>query len=244
MVRIQLHGRFVIAIDGRSVQQRLPGRRGRLLVAALADARRTAVDRVELIERLWQPAAPTPGAPATFMALLSKVRALIAPAQICGRSSLQLVLPPGSIVDAAIAESALHGAEAAAARGDWRRSWTEALSALFVTQRRFLTDFDDPWVEERRRALVVVHARALTLYGETCLRLGPTEQAGAERSARTLIALDPCSETGYCLLMRALAQRGDRGAALRVYDRLQRALRDDLGVVPGPASRALHTSLL
>jgi DNA-binding SARP family transcriptional activator len=244
VLRIQLHGRFVVAVDGQPVQRQLPGRRGRLLVAVLADARRTAVDRSELIERLWRPAAPGPGAPATFMALLSKVRAVIAPAEISGRGSLQLVLPPGSIIDAAVAESALHGAEAAAARGDWRRSWTEALSALFVTQRRFLADFDDPWVEQRRRELDVGHARALTLYGEACLRLGPTEQAGAERSARALIALDPLAETGYCLLMRALAQRGDRGAALRVFDDLQRVLRDDLGALPGPMSRAVHASLL
>lgn len=244
MVRIQLHGQFVVLVDGRPVQRRLPGRRGRLLVAMLADARRSAVDRSEVVGRLWQPGEPGPGAAATFTALLSKVRSTIAPAEIRGRGSLQLVLPPGSIVDAAVAEAALHAAEAAAVRGDWRRSWTEALSALFVTQRRFLVDFDEPWVEQRRRELTVGHARALVVYGEACLRLGPTEQGGAERSAHALIALDPLAETGYCLLMRALAARGDRGAALRVFDRLQRVLREDLGAAPGPVSRALHASLL
>lgn len=44
--------------------------------------------------------------------------------------------------------------------------------------------------------------------------------------------------------MRALDQRGDRATALMVYDELCRVLRDDLGIAPGPASRALHASLL
>ena len=70
----------------------------------LADERRSAVDRRDLIERLWHPAAAGPGAPATFMALLSKVRAVITPAEITGRGSLRLVLPPGSILDAAVAD--------------------------------------------------------------------------------------------------------------------------------------------
>ncbi|GJF04326.1 AfsR/SARP family transcriptional regulator [Pseudonocardia sp. D17] len=244
MVRIQLHGRFALAVDGRSVEQALPGRRGRLLVALLADARHGPVDRRTVVERLWAPAAPPDGAYATFTALLSKVRALAAPAEIRGRSGLQLVLPEGSIVDGAVAGAALHAAEAATAQRDWRRAWTEALSALFVLQRTFLADFDEPWVLRRREELAHDRRRALTCYAEACLQLGPTELASAERSARALVDEDPLSETGYRLLMRALDRRGDRGAALEVYERLTRVLRDDLGAVPGPVSRALHAELL
>ncbi|MHA6796464.1 AfsR/SARP family transcriptional regulator [Pseudonocardia bannensis] len=244
MVRIQLHGRFAVAVDGRPVEQDLPGRRGRMLVALLADSPRSALERAVLIDLLWRPAVPDSRATATFTALLSKVRAALAPAEIRGRGSLQLVLPPGSIIDAAVAEAALHDAEAATALHDWRRAWTQALSALFVTQRRFLSDFDDPWVQERRQELAHPHRRALACYAEACLQLGPTELAGAERSARALVRLDPLSETGYCLLMRALAQRGDRGAALEVYERLCCVLREDLGAAPSPTSRAVHASLL
>ena len=244
VLRIQLFGRFAVTVDGRPVEHDLPGRRGRLLVAMLADCRRSTVERAVLVERLWSPATPGPGATATFAALLSKVRTVVAPAEIRGRSSLQLVLPPGSIVDAAVAEAALHSAEAAMARQDWRQVWTDALSVLFVTQRRFLAGVEEPWVEERRAELMHVHRRALICYATACLALGAGELASAERSARALIALDPCSETGYCLLMQALDRRGDRGAALAVYDDLRRVLRDDLGVMPGPASRSLHASLL
>ncbi len=245
MVRIQLHGRFAVMVDGRSVGHELPGRRGRMLVAALAaDARHPVADRATLVERLWHPAVPGPSAPATFAALLSKVRAALVPAEIRGRGSLQLVLPPGSIVDTAAAEAALHSAEAAVARRDWRLAWTHGLSTLFVTQRPFLPDLDGPWVDERRGVLAHAHRRALACYGEACLELGGGELAAAERSGRELITLDPLSETGYCLLMRALAQRGDRGGALEVFAELRRVLRDDLGVPPGPVATAVHLSLL
>lgn len=62
-------GRFTVTVDGRPVEHELPGRRGRLLVAVLADHRRSSVDRTILIERLWAPSAPGPGAAATFAAL-------------------------------------------------------------------------------------------------------------------------------------------------------------------------------
>ncbi|MHA6628418.1 AfsR/SARP family transcriptional regulator [Pseudonocardia sichuanensis] len=244
MVRIQLHGRFAVVVDGRPVEQELPGRRARVLVALLADPRRPVVDRATLLELLWHPAVPGPGAAATFAALLSKVRTVLAPAEIRGRGSLQLVLPPGSIVDTAVAEAALHSAEAAAARHDWRRAWTQALSTLFVTQRPFLPDVDDTWADDRRAVLAHVHRRALGCYAEACLQLGGAELAAAERSARRLVALDPHSETGYCLLMRALAQRGDRGGALDVFGELRRVLRDDLGASPGPIAAAVHRGLL
>ncbi|MCD2193806.1 bacterial transcriptional activator domain-containing protein [Actinomycetospora endophytica] len=243
-MRIQLHGRFAVAVGGRTVSQHLPGRRARLLVAVLAAADRCPVDRGALLDLLWCPSSPGEGAAATFAALLSKVRTVIAPAEIRGRRSLDLVLPHGSIVDAAVARAALHAAESAAARRDWPVAWTEALSALFVTQRGFLADFDDPWSEDRRREALHRHRRVLACYGEACLHLGPGERSGAERSARALIELDPLAESGHRLLMRALVAQGDRSAALQAYERMRRLLREELGAGPGAASRELHTEIL
>lgn len=243
-VRVQLHGRFALAVGGQGVEHLLPGRRARLLVAVLALSNRTAVERSTLVDVLWSPARPGDGAAGTFAALLSKVRTAIAPGEIRGRRTLQLVLPPGSIIDAVVAQGALHAAEAAAAREDWPRAWTESLSALFVTQRGLLGDFEDPWSEERREEAAHQHRRVLRCYAEACLHLGPGERAGAERSARTLIALDPLAETGYRLLMRAHLAQDDRAAALAVYERMRCALRDQLGASPSPAAQELHAELL
>jgi len=85
---------------------------------------------------------------------------------------------------------------------------------------------------------------ATACYGEACLQLGGVELPSAERCGRRLIKADPLSERGYRLLMRALAQRGDRAAALTLYEQLRGTLRSELGVDPSPTTSQLHRTLL
>jgi DNA-binding SARP family transcriptional activator len=242
MVRIQLCGRFAVVVNGRQVESRLPGRQGRLLVAYLAAHRAQPVERTVLLDALWPGGGG--GAAGTLTVLLSKVRALLAPAEIQGRRTLQLVLPPGSAVDLDVAITSLHSAESAVALRDWRRAWPTALAALYAARRRFLAEFEAAWIDDWRRQMDVIHERALACYAEAGLGIGGTELPAAERAARQLVAMAPLAETGHGLLMRALAARGDVAAALAAYDQLRRSLRDDLGVSPSEATQALHARLL
>lgn len=243
-MRIQLHGRFTIEIGGHAVDQQLPGRRGRLLVAYLASHSHTPAERGSLIDLLWLPGQPGPGAAASFAALLSKTRRVLAPAEIAGRASLQLLLPTDTLVDADRATAALHDAHGATAVGDWRRAWTQALSAVFITQREFLPEFDADWVHQLRARSRRLHQDATACYAQACLELGGAELPSAERCARRLIDTDPLAERGYHLLMRALAGSGDHGAALQVYQQLRGTLREELGASPSPTLAALHVRLL
>jgi pentatricopeptide repeat protein len=86
--------------------------------------------------------------------------------------------------------------------------------------------------------------RALETYAEASLNLAGTELATAERSARDLVARAPFRESGYRVLMSALAARGNTAEALRVYDGLMRLLDEELGVVPSQETRDLHARLL
>jgi SARP family transcriptional regulator, regulator of embCAB operon len=242
MVRIQLCGQFAVVIDGRQVESRLPGRQGRLLVAYLATSRAQPVERTVLLDALWPEGGP--GAASTLTVLLSKVRALLAPAEIRGRRTLQLELPANSVVDLDMATTSLHSAESAVALRDWRRAWPAALTAQYVSRRRFLAEFEAPWIDEWRRQLDVIYERALACYARACLGIGGTELPAAERAARRLVAHAPLAETGHQLLMRALAARGDAAAALAAYDQLRQLLREELGVSPSPATQALHARLL
>jgi DNA-binding SARP family transcriptional activator len=242
MVRIQLCGRFAVVIDGRQVEPLLPGRQGRLLVAYLATYRAQPVERTVLLDALWPEGGA--GAASTLTVLLSKVRMLLAPAEISGRRTVQLVLPEGSAVDLDMATTSLHSAESAVALRDWRRAWPAALTALHASRRRFLAEFEAPWVDEWRRQLDMIYERALACYAEACLGIGGTELPAAERAARRLVAHAPLAETGHGLLMRALAARGDAAAALAAYDQLRQLLREELGVSPCPATQALHARLL
>jgi SARP family transcriptional regulator, regulator of embCAB operon len=235
MVRIQLCGRFAVVIDGQPAESRFPGRRGRLLVAYLAAHR-------VLPASLSPNASPPP--PGALTVLLSKVRTLLVPAEIRGRRTVQLVLPGDSAVDLEMATTSLHSAESAVALRDWRRAWPTALAALYVSRRRFLAEFEAPWIDEWRRQLDVIYERALACYGEACLGIGGTELPAAERAARRLVAYAPLAETGHRLLIRALAARGDAAAALAVYDQLRQLLREELGVSPCPATQVLYARLL
>jgi DNA-binding SARP family transcriptional activator len=59
-----------------------------------------------------------------------------------------------------------------------------------------------------------------------------------------LVLADPADEEASLGCARQLADSGNRGAALRQLERLERALRRELGVSPGPEVGSLRADLL
>ena len=59
-----------------------------------------------------------------------------------------------------------------------------------------------------------------------------------------LTTVDPADERAHLELIAALARRGDRRAALRQFERLERALRAELGVAPSRSAERLRQRLL
>ena len=96
----------------------------------------------------------------------------------------------------------------------------------------------------RAAELALLHERALEVYADAALHIAGTELATAERASRELCSLAPFRESGYRLLMQALAAKGNDAEALRVYEQLRRRLREELGVDPSEATRAVHLDLL
>ncbi len=92
-LRVQLCGRFAFVSADQASEPELPGRRGRLLLAYLAVHRDRPVARAQLQDALWGDRAATSGA-ATLNVLLSKTRAVIAPATIDGRGAFTWYFPP------------------------------------------------------------------------------------------------------------------------------------------------------
>ena len=242
-VSIRLCGRLEVAPGGRDLADRLPGRQGRLIVAYLACKRTRPVTRDELIGLLWPSNAPA--LPDEVLGpLLSKVRRALGADAIEGRHELTLRLPEGARVDVEIAAEAVEHAEVALAAGDARLAFAQAKTAYDLTEAGFLPGFDNPWVEERGREVQELRLRALGCIAGAGLTLGGADLGSGERAARELISATPFSELGDRLLMEILARRGDVAAALQVFDSLRVALRDELGIAPGPAVRALHEHLL
>jgi len=92
--------------------------------------------------------------------------------------------------------------------------------------------------------LAETRIRALEAYVAAALDIGGTELPAAVRAGSQLVRLVPLRESGYRLLMRALALQGNVAEALHVYASLCEVLRDELGVSPCAATQSAYDALL
>lgn len=241
--RIQLCGHFVVDVDGSRIEDKLPGRRGRILFAYLVLNRNRPVLRDELLIAGWGPDAPSEARNALSVSL-SKLRHGVGADRLCGRTEIELLLPPVSFVDVEAAMEGAHRAESCIAEGRWAQAWGPAGVAYHVATRQFLTGLEAPWIDEWRRRLDEVRLRGLECFAAAGLGLGGPALAQAEERARMLTELAPYRETGHRILMEALERRGNVAEALRAYERLRVLLREELGIGPGPTVQAVHRRLL
>lgn len=241
--RIQLCGRLTARIEGRRVEDELPGRQGRLLFVYLAAHRRRPSTRSELMQALWPDRLPA-AADTALSALLTKLRGVLGPGAVAGKQDVRLVLPSDAWIDLEAANEGLHRATSGVAQRDWARAWGPSRVALHVAQRGFLPGYEAPWIDEMRRQVDEILVRAHECVAAIGIGLAGSELASAERSARALIRLAPYRESGYRCLMEVLAGQGNVAEALLAYEQLRRLLREELGASPGPATQALHKRLL
>lgn len=91
--------------------------------------------------------------------------------------------------------------------------------------------------------------RLLTLYLSTASRLAALlvnrkDDQEAISVAEDVLARDPCWEEAYRVLMQAYKRRGNRPQVLRVYQRCESALKDELGLAPMDATTRLCQELV
>jgi DNA-binding SARP family transcriptional activator len=241
--RIQLCGRLVVRLDGRRVEDRLPGAKGQLLFAFLVLNRLRRIERDELLHAVYGEEATHDHHP-RLSVLLSKLRSTVGPELVSGRAQIELVLPSEAFIDVEAALEGLHRAESHVAKGEWAEAWGPSGIAYHVANRTLLQGHDRPWLDDWRRRLDDVRLRGLECLAAARLGLGGSTVPQAADCARRLIELAPFRETGYLILMEALERSGNFAEALRVYDGLRVTLRDELGIAPSPAVQQVHRRLL
>ena len=190
-------------------------------VLALAPGQR--LHREQVIDLVWPQDTIAEAVPKLHKAAHFARRAIGVPDAVVLRGDQVILGPGGSVtVDAVqfeeLARRALAAGDTAAAR--------EAL-ALYGGEL-LPGDRYEQWAEPRRDQLQRCHLDLLRLDGRW--------EAVAE--------LDPGDERAHLALMRQFAASGDRHGALRQFERLDRALRQELGVAPGPEASALRDRLL
>jgi SARP family transcriptional regulator, regulator of embCAB operon len=242
-LRIQLCGHLAIDRGGVRVEARLPGRQGARLLAYLAANLDRWVTRDELADAVWgdHPPADVGGALAP---LLSKVRRVVGPEHVEGRSSLRFVASDDTLVDMHWAFDALHRAESAMEAGDWREAYQPAHTAHLIGSRTFMLGHEAPWIDEWRPRMADVGIRGLECHVRSLLEVPGESRSETERTARALVHAAPFRESGYRLLMEALERTGNRAEALRVFEDLRQLLADELGTTPDPQTTEMHEHLL
>jgi DNA-binding SARP family transcriptional activator/tetratricopeptide (TPR) repeat protein len=223
-IHVTLLGRFAVTVGGVPVAEAGWKRRHAAAVVkvlALAPGRR--LHREQVIDLVWPGDTIAEAVPKLHKAAHFARRAIGVPDSVVLRGDQVVLCPGGSVtVDAVrfgeLARWALAAGDAAAAREALALYGGELLPA----------DRYEEWAETRREQLSQSHLDLLRLDGRW--------EAVAE--------LDPGDERAHLALMRRHAANGDRHAALRQFDRLDRALRQELGLAPGPEASALRDRLL
>lgn len=114
--------------------------------------------------------------------------------------------------------------------------------ALGLWREPVLTNVDSPvLVRDMVGQLTEQHLDCREFRAQVCLRLG--WHADVIKDLSELVRAHPFRESAAGLLMLALLDSGRRADALAVYGAVRGALRDDLGIDPGPALEDLHARI-
>lgn len=110
---------------------------------------------------------------------------------------------------------------------------------------RAYDDVTDEIVAAERQRLEDLRATAVESLAESLLTLSdPAGWIEAGEQAEALIASDPLRERPYELLMLSAYRSGRQADALATYTRLRTALREELGIDPGPGAGELQRRIL
>jgi DNA-binding SARP family transcriptional activator/tetratricopeptide (TPR) repeat protein len=223
-IHITLLGRFEVVVDGVPVADGAWARRhAAAVVKVLAMAPGRRLHREQLLDLVWPDDALDEAAPKLHKAAHFARRAMTVPNSVVLRDDNVMLCPDADVtVDVRsfedLARRALADEDAAVAREALALYGGELLPA----------DRYEPWTEDRREQLRLRHLDLLRLDGHW----------------EAVVDLDPGDELGHLALMRRHAANGDRHAALRQFERLDRTLRRELGVAPSREATALRDRLL
>lgn len=222
IVSVRLLGGFEVLVDDVPVDDDAFERRPAASLVKLLALNGGRLHREQVIDALWPDALVEEAAPRLHQAASYARRALGDKASVVLRDNTVLLFPDAQVtVDVETFEQAADLAFSGSAE--------EAASAarLYVGPLLPLDPYDD-WVGERRERL---RQRLLDV-----LRVA--------RDWDAILEEDPADEEAHLALMRRFLAEGQRLATLRQFERLERALSEELGVGPSEEALAVRRDVL
>ena len=233
-LQLDLLGGFALRVGQRTID-RLP-RKTRALLAYLAIEPGRPISREAMADLLWTDRGPEQARRSLRQALLVLRHGLGPHRSLVQSTRGMLALDPSVICDAALL--------AALCRSE-RIGQLKQIVPFY--QSRLLAGFPsvapgfDAWLDAQRDALEAAVLTAMERLAGMLAAIG--EHAPAVAVAERMVALDPLREDLHRLLMRAYAEAGRRGDALRHYDSCREILRRELDVSVSAETRALYQRL-
>jgi DNA-binding SARP family transcriptional activator len=223
-VDITLLGGFSVRVGGVVVNPTEWRRRqAAALVKVLALQPRRRLHREQVIDMLWPELGVQEGAPRLHKAAHYARRALGGQGTVTFASeSVSLFQHHDVRVDALQFEALAAAATAAQDAGSAGRAADSYGGPLLPD------DLYEPWAQDHRQRLHMIYLDTLRLAGRWDV----------------LTTVDPTDENAHLRVITALAHRGERRAALRQFDRLERVLQEQLGVAPSRRALDLRARFL
>jgi DNA-binding SARP family transcriptional activator/tetratricopeptide (TPR) repeat protein len=222
----------------------VPGKQRVVLAALLLRANRV-VPVETLIDALWD-GAPPASARVTVQGYLRRLRR-----DLPGGAGERIITrDPGYLIRVAEGELDLDlftwlcgRARSAAAEGDWPGVTRQLGQALAMWRGDPLADVpSDVLRRGELPRLAELRWQALESRFAAELRLG--RHAGLIAELRQLASSEPAREELHGSLMVALYRCGRQAEALEVYRGIDRVLREEIGITPGPGLQELHQRIL
>ncbi|WP_329086500.1 MULTISPECIES: AAA family ATPase [unclassified Streptosporangium] len=243
---IELLGPIAVRYDG--TVHHLQSAQARVAFARLVLAGPEGVTRDELADVIWPGSLPPTWASA-LRTLVSRLRAFVGALQVEPANPLVkrggryvLALGEGVLVDMEDATRSVAAAHEALNAGDVAAADRLATRAADRLRFPFLSEHEGGWVAERREHLTEYLVTALEIASRAAMWSG--DHARAALLAEEATARAPERESAHRCLMAVREAMGNRGEALRAYQRLRRYLAEELGVDPSPETESAYLALL
>lgn len=208
-----------------------------LRLLALSNGRPVSAD--SLVAKLW-PGVSAERARVSLRTATSQIRRAVE-VDCVGRTPGALVLE-GAWVDAEDFRAEARRARVACRLGDHAQALAAARSADQLYRGDFHAHADDhEWARAEREHIALARVQMLCDGASAALELGEFREG--LRLASTAVRADPYSEPGHQALMRAYAELGDIGSALRVFELFRARLAENLDAHPSSPTLALHARL-
>jgi len=237
-LRIYTLGRFDVRQGKRNIPEQVwrQRRAGELFRLLLVSSNRSTL-RDEVIQAIW-PDKPPDSVQSLFHQATSALRRALEPdlpdkfpsRYLCvERGQISLQLPTGSWVDFEAFEAHIEN-----------RSWEAALECY--RGNLFPGDLYSDWAAGPRERLKQLALRAAIAAARNALEAQRPDQV--LNVCRRALALEPWQEEVVLLGMKACVMLNDRAGAIRLYQRLEHSLRDELDVAPQQQLQQLYRSLI